>query len=172
MTESFERELAATMHEPSFADAMRRGVFAFDRYRVTMPHIPRAYSRTLLARTDEYELVSIHWAPGCVSAIHDHGASRCWVVLLEGTLEIDNFDRLDDGAEIARIHHASSATMRQGQLDHRLNWRELHRVRNTARASAYSLQLYAAPLTQYTIVNERTHACTRVASYDNASFQL
>ncbi|HEV7179558.1 MAG TPA: cysteine dioxygenase family protein, partial [Candidatus Baltobacteraceae bacterium] len=127
----------------------------------------------LLHKTDAFELVAMHWAPGSVSPIHDHGASRCWVVMLEGALDVDNYDRLDDGSEPkALIRMSSHVRVARGELDHRLNWRELHRVRNASDASAFSVQVYAAPQFDFTIVDGDSFECRRVLAKYDAVYDL
>lgn len=160
MIDTLEARLRAVLPESAMLTAMLRGIDAFARYRDSLPFARSAYTRTLLHKGDGFELVAMHWAPASVSGIHDHGDARCWVVVLDGVLDVDNYDRLDDGGAVAKLAHAGSMAVRAGDLDHRLNRRELHRVRNEQASSAYSLQIYSPSIEQYTIVNEQTMACT------------
>lgn len=147
---------AAVMGE-EFAAAMRRFARGFATYRDRLPRIPHAYSRTRLASTPAYEVVAMNWAPKSVSPIHDHGASRCWVVMLEGTLGVENFSCADPSLDgPVELVAAERLVLKPGDLDHRLAPSELHRVTNPDGAYAYSLQIYAAPLSTYSIVDART----------------
>lgn len=155
MIDALENRLQDAMQAPVMVDAMLRGIESFDRYRDSLPFIPAGYTRTLLLKRPEFELVAMQWSPGSTSAIHDHGTSRCWVMVMDGTLDVENFDRKDDGTgDRADILLASSVVIGRGELDHRLNWRELHRVRNIRERSAYSLQLYSPTLVQYHTIDE------------------
>lgn len=168
MIVSLDEQIEREVRNAEFISALREGRERFAQYRSSVPFIERSYSRTCLMRNDAFELVAMQWAPGSLSPIHDHGDSRCWVVILEGALDIDNYDRLDDlSGPHADVKHASSMHLTAGQLDHRYNRRELHKVRNTGEQSTYSLQLYAAPLTHYITVDESTGLCGRLeAAYE------
>lgn len=172
MIDVLEARLHEAMSNRAMVDAMLRGMAHFDRYRASLPLLPGGYTRTLLQKTGDFELVGMHWAPGSLSAIHDHGDSRCWVVVMEGMLDVDNYDRHDDGGLQADLTHGSSIEVVRGDLDHRLNRRELHKVRNTRDCSAYSLQLYSPSLTEYTVVNEQTGICSKAAALYDAVFDL
>jgi cysteine dioxygenase len=173
MIVSLHEQLEREIKNAEFIAAMRTGLARFEEYRNAMPFVAGSYTRTRLMRTPQFELVAMQWAAGSVSPIHDHGDSRCWVVILEGALDVDNYERLDDCTGTrARIRPISSVTVKQGELDHRLNRRELHRVRNTGSASAFSLQVYSEPLTYYTTVDERTGECGRLDAKYEATFDL
>ncbi len=172
MIDMNERTLADVIEVPQFVRALRRGIEAFTRYRAFMPLAPRAYTRTLLEKTDEYEVIAMLWAPGSVSPIHDHGDSRCWVIVLEGSLDVENYDRLDEREPLARLRHSGTAHFEAGALDHRLTARELHRVRNLGEIGTYSLQLYAKPLGTFTIVDDLTGLCRAMQPHYDAVVDL
>lgn len=169
LAEQIEREI----RDAEFIAALRAGHARFTDYRDAVPFVENSYTRACLIRNDRFEMIAMCWAPGSVSPIHDHGDSRCWVVILEGALDVDNYERLDDlHGEIADIKHLSSMRLESGTLDHRYNRRELHKVRNTQPDSTYSLQIYAAPLTYYTTVDETTGRCGRLEAKYEAVFDL
>jgi predicted metal-dependent enzyme (double-stranded beta helix superfamily) len=101
------------------------------------------------------------WAPKSFSPIHDHGSSRCWVLMLEGKLDVENFVCSETTPALVRppeIRAAERILLEPGELDRRLGPTELHRVGNPdPNGYAFSLQLYAAPLTTYAIVDPVTH---------------
>ncbi len=172
MISSLEELLEQSMGNARFVDAMKMGIARFAEYRSIIP-VTQGYTRTLLLKTPEFELVAMRWAPGSLSPIHDHGNSRCWVAILQGALDIENYDRLDDGFNpTANLQHTFDVHLKAGELDHRLNWRELHRVRNSTRESAFSLQLYAAPQEQYTVVDPETMHCGRALPTYDSLFDL
>jgi predicted metal-dependent enzyme (double-stranded beta helix superfamily) len=154
LTTDLSRALTAAMQDEEFVRSMHECARAFQRYAAKLPFIPFSYSRTQLIKTTRFEIVAMQWAPGSVSPIHDHGTSRCWVLMLAGTLDVENFLRDDDGWRNPAVFHPThSARLRADDIDHRYGPLELHRVRNTAPQAAVSLQLYAAPLTVYSIVD-------------------
>ncbi len=161
------------MDDPALVEAMRAGIARFEEYRSSIPFIANSYARLLLRKTAEFELVAMQWAPESKSPIHDHGNSRCWVAILDGVLDVENFQRLDDGlTSYARIAKDFDTRLIAGQLDHRLNWRELHRVRNSTGHNVFSLQLYAAPQTDYAVIDDATMLCRRAQPEYDAIFEF
>lgn len=147
--------LHETMANHDFVEAMLHSIGRFGEYRDTMPFAAGAYTRTRLQRTAEFEIVAMLWAPGSRSPIHDHGGSRCWVVMLDGNLDVENFERLDDGTgAVANLRSFAPSQLTPGAIDRRSGPNEFHRVGNPFERPAYSLQLYAAPLGAYTIVDD------------------
>jgi cysteine dioxygenase len=138
---------------------MQRAALAFEKYRSQLPVIPYAYTRTRLIERPHFEIVAMQWAAGSVSPIHDHGDSRCWVLMLEGTLEVENFERdLKAAAGSVSMRPNGTLTLKTDDLDSRNGPHELHRVVNSSSESAYSLQLYAHPITTYNVFDEHTNA--------------
>lgn len=153
MSDGMDR-LAQAMGDDEFLDAMQRYAQLFASYRDRLPLIPYAYTRTQLLRRPHFEIVVMRWSPGSISPIHDHGASDCWVLMMEGALEVENFDRDDDGGRaVVELHPAEKISLGLGDVDHRGGPTELHRVRNATEDMAYTLQLYAEPIHTYTVVD-------------------
>ena len=168
-----DKALFASMREREFVDAMRAGIDAFAKYRATMPLANRSYTRTQLRRLPHYELVAVCWAPGSRTPIHDHGISRCWVVMLDGSLDVESYERLDDANERAVLRRGESRRVGLNDIDYRADWRDMHRVGNPSEAPAYSLQLYAAPLAQYTVVQDETLGTyTTTGAHTHATYSL
>lgn len=172
MSADVGRALADVMGDAEFALAMERFAGTFATYRDRLPFVPRAYSRTRLALATDYEIVAMKWSPLSVSPIHDHGASRCWVYMLEGELDVQNYecDAADVGNDVVCLRETERLGLRAGDLDYRLAPTELHLVRNpSASHSAYSLQLYARPLGTYAVVDaasRRRRTVTAVCELD------
>lgn len=165
MTPDLVRKLKEAIGDEEFVSATERCARSFPKYRDRLPLIPYAYTRTRLAKGSRYEVIVMQWAPGSVSAIHDHGNSRCWVLMLDGTLAIENFQRDDEpGGDPATIHETERFELNPGDLDHRAGALELHRARNPSDTSAFSLQLYVPPITHYTIVDAHSRHSRIVAA--------
>jgi len=128
----------------------------------------RGYTRTLLHKSDEFEILVLHWKPGCVSAIHDHGGAHCWFAVALGTMGIDNYLRYDDGDTPghARIRLEGREELGTGAIDYRQDDVHLHRciARNEP---VTTLHVYAHPIERFNAFDERTQTCSLVASsYD------
>jgi predicted metal-dependent enzyme (double-stranded beta helix superfamily) len=165
---AIEGALSRIMGDEEFVAVMERAAALFPRYRDALARIPYAYSRTRVVLTPRCEVIAMHWAPGSVSPIHDHGPSRCWVLMIEGSLEVENFEHdaageLDEGS-VVDLRATHRMTLKPSDIDHRVRPNELHRVRNAGDDTAYSLQVYAAPLSVYCVFDEHTGKSRRVTS--------
>lgn len=159
--------LSRAMGDDEFSRTMERFALRFADYRDVLPLIPYAYTRTRLFLTPRFEVVAMRWAPGSLSPVHDHGNSRCWVLMLEGALEVENFEREDDRSNgLATLGATGRLSLRAGDVDFRGGPTELHRVRNAGDAMAYSLQLYCEPIESYTVVDASNQSRIVTATCD------
>ena len=127
------------------------------------------YTRTCAYFDDRFELLLINWSRGAVSDIHDHGGQHCWLAVVDGTLEVENYDRLDDGGRAGRaeIVRRESAILETGQLDLRSAPFDIHRVANAGPSAAVSLHVYARPLRYFGVYDEFAQRCRTLRSrYD------
>lgn len=173
MTTDLRAMLDRALGNPEFAAAMEQAAIAFPAYRSRLPMIPYAYTRTRLALMPEYEVIAMQWAPGAVSPIHDHGASRCWVLMLEGELDIENFERENaQGEPLVHLRAGERGALRPGDIDVRNGPRELHRVHNLGETGAFSLQLYAPAISAYSIIDEHSHQSRLVSAICDLTVDL
>jgi predicted metal-dependent enzyme (double-stranded beta helix superfamily) len=150
--------LTRALGDPEYVSAMQRAALAFSQYRSRLPAIPYAYTRTRLIERPHFEIVVMQWAAGSVSPIHDHGASRCWVLMLEGTLDVENFERdVENGTTEVSMRPNGTLKLKADDIDSRYGPTELHRVVNSSPENAYSLQLYATPISTYNVFDEQTN---------------
>lgn len=130
----------------------------------------RRYTRSLVHRCDEFELLVIHWPAGAVSAIHDHGGAKCWFAVASGTMQVENFLRFDAGTDPGRaqIRLEGREELTVGGIDFRQDDVHLHRCLTAGGGDpVVSLHLYAKPLLSFTTFDERTDRCAVVTStYD------
>jgi cysteine dioxygenase len=127
------------------------------------------YTRTCAYRDDGFEVLLLNWAVGAASAIHDHGDQDCWMLVLSGSLRVDDFVRLDPGGVrgYAHVEARSSRTLSPGGLDTRGGRFDLHRV-SAPDAAAVSLHVYAAPLREYLVYDALQRRCeTAFGRYDD-----
>lgn len=128
----------------------------------------RAYSRTLVYRSDAFEILVIHWRPGCMSAIHDHGGAHCWLAVTDGTMHVDNYVRKDAGGMegYASLALEGREHLTAGGIDYRNDDLHLHRCATSA-APATSLHVYAKPISHFNAFDEKTFAISEIVSaYD------
>jgi cysteine dioxygenase len=123
---------------------------------------PGDFTRTCAYRDDRFEVALLNWAPGAVSPIHDHGDQHCWMLVLEGSLEVDDYIRLDAGDVPGRanVRATGSRQLRKGSLDLRSGRFDLHRVA-ASQGPAISLHVYAGPLHEYLVYDEPSQRCSK-----------
>lgn len=126
------------------------------------------YTRSLLYKDARFEIVVIHWQPGCATAIHDHGGAQCWFAVCDGAMHIENFLRYDTGATqgYARLGLEGRESLGPGGLDYRADDTHLHRcIAGTEPVT--TLHVYAAPIERFHVFDERTQSCSEMCStYD------
>ncbi len=130
---------------------------------------PGGYTRTCVYRDERFEVLLLNWAPGVSSAIHDHGGQHCWMVVLGGRVEIDDYVRVDDARRpgYAEVERGGSRTLEAGGLEVRQGRFDLHRVSATSARPSVSLHVYSAPLSEFLIYDEAARRCERaVGTYD------
>ena len=140
------------------------------------PFVPRlakkdgTYTRTCAYQDRRFEILLLNWTPGAASPIHDHGGQHCWMYVLDGRLEVEDYVRLDpaDLPGYAHVEQSGARLLEAGESDLRSGRFDLHRVAATGKEPAVSLHVYAAPLRQYLIYHEFARRCETVfGSYDD-----
>ena len=147
----------------------------FAESRASWPFVPRlvtrsgTYTRTCAHQNPRFEILLLNWFPGAVSAIHDHGGQHCWMFVLEGRLEVEDYLRVDAGDRPAtrKSNRATRASLsRAGWICARdastfIAWR----LRETRRRR-YGRS--AGPLRQFLIYHEFARRCETVfGAYDD-----
>ncbi|MBV9271876.1 MAG: cysteine dioxygenase family protein [Candidatus Eremiobacteraeota bacterium] len=153
--ERFVRALLdVTPHIPTFA--------AFDA-----PATKSGYRRTLLHREKAFELVAMRWNGGIETSVHDHGGQRCWFVVMDGTIGVENFRRVCGPPGDVSVRSQGSALLFEGEVDARLTDADLHRCLVPGEG-ALTLHLYANPLGEYNVYDLTAHSITKQrSSYDD-----
>ena len=170
-------ELAASLARVSQGDGQTaevvRWLRAVSNLACTIP-VPRTcdanrrYTRTLIHRCEQFEILALHWQPNSITAIHDHGGALCWLAVASGTIGIENYLRYDGCATpgYARIGLEGRATLEAGAIDYRQDDVHLHRC-ITGPDAAVSLHVYAHPIERFNAFDERNSSCTTVTTtYD------
>ncbi|MEM8710806.1 MAG: cysteine dioxygenase family protein [Planctomycetota bacterium] len=109
------------------------------------------YSRHLIWRCGDFEMLLLCWNEGQASPIHDHAGQQCWMAVLEGELEEVHFNEVPDGSSVAG---GSVASLEAGRvkafpsggvafIDDDI---ALHLVRPTPGTRGVSLHLYSSPI--------------------------
>ncbi len=135
---------------------------------------PDGYTRTCAYRDPRFEVLLLNWAPGSASAIHDHGDQHCWMLVLEGNLEVDDYTRLDSGETpgYAHVERCGTRRLEPGGMDLRSGRFDLHRVTATPDSRAVSLHVYSGPLRRFLVYNEIERRCHSTGAFYDQVLRL
>ena len=98
------------------------------------------YTRNLIHKDTEFELMVICWPPNTSAPIHGHEGEKCWARVQEGQLQICNYEEISsDPLELNMIQRLSCSP---GFLD---GPADIHSVENLSYKFATSLHVYAKP---------------------------
>ena len=100
-----------------------------------------SYSRNLVWRSRDFELLLLCWKEGQASSIHDHAAQNCWMAVLDGALEEEHFSHRDGTLRRGRVksYEAGGVAFIRDDI-------ALHQIRPAAGGGGVSLHLYARPI--------------------------
>ena len=101
------------------------------------------YTRNLVRHTENYEMMVLCWGRGQESPVHSHMGQRCWMSVLEGTVEEVHFRRQEEG--LGPLIEGSSRNFNKGQTAFINDDIALHLMRGAGGEAAVSLHVYSKP---------------------------
>ena len=102
-----------------------------------------SYTRSLVRRTEDYELLVLSWGAGEESPVHNHMGQRCWMAVLDGEVEEVHFKRSEDGP--GPLVEGPRKRFPKGNVAFINDEIALHLVRGAEGKAAVSLHLYSKP---------------------------
>lgn len=112
----------------------------------------RHYTRTCVQRNDDFELLVICYEPGQRTSIHDFNSQTAWVHPVTGEVVEERFVLEPTG----RLRAVGELHLRAGDMDRFSNGTSIHRFTNRGPGRAVTLNLYAKPMSQWRVYDERT----------------
>ncbi|MFL5320969.1 MAG: cysteine dioxygenase, partial [Myxococcaceae bacterium] len=123
---------------------------------------PGQYTRNLIQRTEDFELLCLCWDAGTRSAVHDHSGEECFFLVHHGSFRVDNFALLEGGKGPGYAlleHEGTLLNVGPRMVDHRSSTADIHRVSvMPGMGRAVSLHVYAKPIDRclvYDVPNRR-----------------
>lgn len=99
------------------------------------------YTRNLIYKSSEYELLLIAWPAGQAAPIHGHEGEKCWARVESGELRFTNYREVPSGGSF-NLKTLSERIGGPGYLD---GPADIHKVENTSSQLAVTLHLYSRP---------------------------
>ena len=122
---------------------------------------PLKYTRHLVHRSHDFELLYMCWSPGQKSPVHGHEGEKCWFRVEQGALQIVNYEL----AEINKPRKMSVDRATTGFVD---GPADIHLVENHTTERAISLHLYARPFDVCDVYDVNNQQVTKKKlSYDS-----
>jgi cysteine dioxygenase len=113
------------------------------------------YTRNLVARNDEFELLVLCWSVGQQSPIHNHAGQQCWMAVLDGELEEIQY-AMPSPTEAKPPIAGRTIRLGTGKVAYIDDEIALHRVRPVPGTSGVTLHLYSKPIDVCQLYDEVT----------------
>ena len=101
------------------------------------------YTRHLIYKDDNFELLLMCWKAGQKAPIHGHEGEKCWMRVESGALRVSNY--LLESLEPLTLNMTNQIKGETGHLD---GPAEIHSVENVYSDDAVSLHVYAKPFSK------------------------
>lgn len=114
------------------------------------------YTRNLVAKCKQFELIVLCWKRTQASRIHSHSGSHCWMSVLSGVMEEDLYKLINPNMQISEVQFPGPCPdlERLGQSKHSVgdvtyinDGLGLHRVKANDDIDGITLHLYSPPIT-------------------------
>ncbi|MGH7825014.1 MAG: cysteine dioxygenase [Candidatus Binatia bacterium] len=104
---------------------------------------PNHYTRNLVHKSKDFELLVICWGVGQKAPVHGHEGERCWSRVEKGTLRFTNYEEISENPLVLR----NLARPVHGMPGHLDGPADIHEVENLPMFNepAVSLHLYSRP---------------------------
>ncbi|MFL2982901.1 MAG: cysteine dioxygenase [Candidatus Neomarinimicrobiota bacterium] len=99
-----------------------------------------SYTRNLIHRDNDFEILVICWPPKTSAPIHGHEGEKCWARVQTGQLKICNFEEVS--MQPLKLKQIQKFNCTPGFLD---GPADIHSVENNSNEFATSLHIYAKP---------------------------
>lgn len=113
------------------------------------------YTRNLIARNAWFEMLLLCWARDQASPIHNHAGQNCWMAVLEGEIEEQQFDLPSAAGGPCPILRGAKS-FAAGKVAFINDDIGLHRVRPRAGTQGVSLHVYSRPIDTCNVYDETT----------------
>lgn len=111
------------------------------------------YARRLLYRSDEfgYEVLAMTWGPGQGTPVHDHAGYWCVEGVLEGDLEVVQYDLVEETGDRCRFQKRTMVYAGVGSAGTLIPPFDYHTISNCSDQPAITIHIYGGSLTECSV---------------------
>ena len=115
-----------------------------------------SYTRNLIYRNENYEMMAICWGIGHHTPIHDHNGQEGWIKVIDGKVEesLYQVQMLDEDSFRAELLKADQFS--KGAVSHVNDEIAFHSIRNLNRGRSVTLHLYSLPISRCHIYDTKS----------------
>ena len=117
------------------------GVFNYAALKDCVDYTDEGYQRSIINKTEFYELVAISWTPGQETPIHDHEGSDCAFLIVEGVSTETIFELDSEGLAVP----VGTRTYTPGEIC-AAEEPDIHRISNDTEGNLINIHVYTPPL--------------------------
>jgi hypothetical protein len=115
----------------------------------------RHYTRNLIERNNDFELLLVGWEPGQKSPIHSYGDEQGWMYVVEGELVINHYFKSHGDVKMQFYKEVRLLPENYLYVNDYLGF---HSVTNSSKGRTLSLHLHARPVEGWTVYDPETNA--------------
>lgn len=127
------------------------------------------YTRNVLARNEDFELILVCWEKGQSSPIHDFNSQEAWIHPVIGWLREERF-KINPGDD-TKLEKVSSVLLCADEYTY-MNQVGIHRYSNAFESRSVSLNVYAKPVKEWHVYDEETSDSVMQETWVNKDFNL
>ena len=117
----------------------------------------KTYTRNMIYKDSNFEVLLICWSAGQMSPIHGHEGEKCWFKILSGSLEIYNYKiKTTRPLKLKKMEKITAST---GYLD---GPADIHSINNCYKNPVITLHIYAKPYDTCDIYDLKTNQIQRL----------
>jgi cysteine dioxygenase len=152
----------------SVLDVMNSVEIPFEDFERYFRWSEARYTRNILARTEDFEVLLVCWEKDQTSPIHDFNSQEAWIHPIVGKLREERFKINIHDEQLERV---SNMILGDEEFSY-MKQVAIHRYSNAFEGRSVSLNVYCKPVTEWRIYDEFSTDCTVLKPWITKDFNL
>lgn len=162
MSEVAITSLKELVHELEMGSGLEGYLGLMHRLKLTKKEVKglcswnsKKYTRNLIERNNDYELILMCWEPGQKSLIHSYYDQQGWMYVIEGDLVVNHF--FESHGE-KKMQFYKEIHVKDGRFLYVNDYLGFHSVMNASKGRTVSLHLHAGPVDKWKVYDPDNNA--------------